>query len=75
MISGIDNSLDDALKMATANAALWLKDRYGLNDSEVATFLSSAISYDVASIVGGRPHVVARLDKRALGQLRAAAAQ
>ena len=71
MISGIDNSLDDALKMATANAASWLKERYGLNDSEAATFLSAAISYDVASIVGGRPHVVARLEKAALAQLRA----
>ena len=75
MISGIDNSLDDALKMATANAAMWLKDRYGLNDSEAATFLSAAISYDVASIVSGRPHVVARLGKAALGQLRAKAAR
>jgi amidase len=74
MISGIDNSLDDALKMATANAAAWLKERYGLNDSETATFLSATIAYDVASIVGGRPHVVARLAKAALGQLRGGAA-
>jgi acetamidase/formamidase len=71
MISGIDNSLDDALKAATANAALWLKDRYGLNDGEAATFLSATVAYDVASIVSGRPHVVARLDKAALAQLRA----
>jgi amidase len=75
MISGIDNSLDDAFKMATANAALWLKDRYGLNDSEAATFLSAAISYDIASIVSGRPHVVARLEKAALDRLRAGAAR
>jgi acetamidase/formamidase len=71
MISGIDNSLDEALKMATANAAIWLKDRYGLNDSEAATFLSASIAYEVASIVGGRPHVVARLDKAALRQIGA----
>ncbi len=71
MISGIENSLDEALKMATANAASWLKERYGMNDSEVATFLSAAISYDVASIVSGRPHIVARLEKAALAQLRA----
>ena len=73
MISGIDNSLDDALAMATANAAVWLKARYGLNDSEAATFLSAVISYDVASIVSGRPHVVARIEKAALDRLRAGA--
>ena len=75
MISGIDNSLGDALRMATANAATWLKDRYGLNDSEAATFLSATIAYDVASIVGGRPHVVARIEKAALAQLRRGAAE
>ncbi len=75
MISGIDNSLDDALAMATANAAQWLKDRYGLNDSEAATFLSAVIAYDVASIVSGRPHVVARIEKAALAQLRGGAGQ
>jgi len=73
MISGIGNSLDDALDMATANAALWLKDRYGLSDSEAATFLGAVISYDIASIVSGRPHVVARLGKAALDQLGAPA--
>jgi amidase len=75
MISGIDNSLGDALQMATANAAQWLKARYGLNDSEAATFLSATIAYDVASVVGGRPHVVARIEKAALAQLRGGAGQ
>jgi len=75
MISGIDNSLDEALRAATASAAIWLKERYGLNDSEAATFLSASVAYDVASIVSGRPHVVARLDKAALAQLRPAPAR
>ena len=75
MISGIDNSLDEALRAATAGAATWLKERYGLDDSEAATFLAASVAYDVASIVSGRPHVVARLDKAALAQLRARHAQ
>ena len=69
MISGIENSLDEALRMATASAALWLKHRYGMTDSEIATFLGAAVSYDVASIVSGRPHVVARIEKSALEML------
>lgn len=66
MVSGIDNSLDSALQMATTGMARWLKERYGLNDSEVATLLGSAIEYDVAEIVDPRPHVVARIAKKVL---------
>lgn len=66
MVSGIDNSLDSALQMATTGMARWLKERYGLNDSEVATLLGSAIEYDIAEIVDPRPHVVARLAKKTL---------
>lgn len=66
MVSGIDNSLETALQMATTGMARWLKERYGLNDSEVATLLGSAIEYDIAEIVDSRPHVVARLAKKIL---------
>ena len=66
MVSGIDNSLDSALQMATTGMARWLKERYGLNDSEVAALLSGAIEYDIAEIVDPRPHVVARLAKKTL---------
>ena len=66
MVSGIDNSLDSALQMATTGMARWLKERYGLNDSEVAALLSGAIEYDIAEIVDPRPHVVARIAKKTL---------
>ncbi|HEX8261897.1 MAG TPA: acetamidase/formamidase family protein [Allosphingosinicella sp.] len=66
MVSGIDNGLDASLQMATTGLARWLKDRYRLNDSEVAALLSAAIEYDVAEIVDSRPHVVARIAKKTL---------
>jgi amidase len=66
MVSGIDNSLDSALQMATTGMARWLKERYGLSDSEVAALLGGAIEYDIAEIVDSRPHVVAKLAKQTL---------
>jgi acetamidase/formamidase len=50
--------------------ARWLKDKYGLNDSEVAALLSSSIEYDVAEVVDPRPHVVARMAKKTLAMIR-----
>jgi acetamidase/formamidase len=69
-VSGIDNSLDTALQMATTGMARWLKRTYGLNDSEVATLLSAAVKYDIAEVVDPRPHVVAKLSKTVLGRLK-----
>jgi amidase len=66
MVSGIDNSLDSALQMATTGMARWLKENYRLNDSEVAALLSAAIEYDIAEIVDPRPHVVAKIAKKIL---------
>lgn len=69
MVSGIDNGLDASLQMATTGLARWLKDRYRLNDSEVAALLSGAIEYDIAEIVDSRPHVVARIGKKILATI------
>ena len=69
MVSGIDNGLDASLQMATTGMARWLKERYGLNDSEVATLLGSSIEYDIAEIVDPRPHVVAKLAKHILATI------
>ena len=73
MVSGIDNSLDDALRMATTGMARWLKDRYGLTDSEIATLMGAAVRYDIAEVVDARPHVVARLSKKILATIGPAA--
>jgi amidase len=69
MVSGVDNSLDLALQMATTGMARWLKENYGLNDSEVAALMSSSIRYDIAEVVDNRPHIVARISKRTLAML------
>jgi acetamidase/formamidase len=70
MVSGVDNSLDLAFQMATTGMARWLKEKHGLNDSEVAALMSSSIEYDIAEVVDSRPHVVARMSKRTLAMLR-----
>jgi acetamidase/formamidase len=69
MVSGIDNGLDSSLQMATTGMARWLKENHGLNDSEVAALLGSAIEYDIAEIVDPRPHVVARIPKKTLAMI------
>lgn len=69
MVSGIDNTLDTALQMATSGLARWLKKRYGLDDSEVATVLGTTVTYEIAEVVDPRPHVVARLSKSTLAML------
>lgn len=69
MVSGIDNSLEDSLKMATSGLARWLAERYGLNDSEIAALLGAAVEYDIAEVVDPRPHVVARISKATLAML------
>ncbi|WP_165187985.1 acetamidase/formamidase family protein [Caulobacter soli] len=69
MVSGIDNSLDDSLKMATSGLARWLAERYGLNDSEIAALLGATVEYDIAEVVDPRPHVVAKISKKTLAML------
>lgn len=66
MVHGIDNTMDEALQAATTGMSRWLQAQFGLEDSEIAALLSSAIEYDVAVIVNSRPHIVARLDKSLL---------
>jgi amidase len=72
MVSGVD-SLDGALKMATSGLARWIKERYGLDDSEIASVLGASVAYDIAEVVDPRPHVVARISKKVLAMLPAKA--
>jgi acetamidase/formamidase len=74
MVFGIGGSLNDALQNATAGMSNWLRAYYGLNASEVATFLAAFIHYDVAEVVDSQAHVVARVRKEALAQLTKPAA-
>lgn len=70
MIMGVGQSLDDALRQATTGAALWLKDRYRLSDTDVAAVLGTALEYDIAEVVDPQFNIVAKLPKSALSLIR-----
>ncbi len=70
MSMGVAGSIADALQFATSQLADWLKADYGLNDSEVAIVLGTALRYDVAEMVDPQINVVARIPRTALQGLR-----
>ncbi len=70
MASGIANSLSDAVQAATTNLAQWLTDDFKLSPNEVAIVLGSSIRYDIAELVDPMIHVVAKIDKSLLEQLK-----
>ena len=69
MASGIAGSLDGALQSATTNMSRWLQEKYKLDRYELSSVLGTAMSYDVAEIVGTEYHIVARLNKRVLASI------
>jgi acetamidase/formamidase len=69
MFSGISQSLEQALQFATGGLSNWLKTMYQLNSSESATVLANTIRYDIAEVVDGDLHVVAKISKAQLAQL------
>ena len=69
MASGIDGSLEGALQSATTNMSRWLQENHGLDRYELATVLGTAISYDIAEIVGAEYHIVARVSKTVLDKI------
>ncbi len=69
MVSGIGGSLDDSMERATSGLAAWLKQKYRLDDSEVAAVLGAALEYQIAEVVDPKPHVVAKIRKDVLSQL------
>jgi amidase len=70
MASGIAGSLDDAFRAATTNLARWLETTYDLNANEVSSVLGTAIVYDIAEVVDPQPHVVAKIPKSLLANLK-----
>jgi amidase len=66
MVSGIGRSVPEALQLATAGLANWLKSYYGLSTSEIATVLAVSVHYNVAELVDPHFHVVAVLPKSVL---------
>ena len=69
MAMGIANSLPEALKAATTQLARWIERDYGLTPNESAIVLGTSIRYDIAEIVDPQVHIVAKLNKKVLGQL------
>jgi acetamidase/formamidase len=70
MASGIANSLQDALQMATTQLALWLERDYKLSANESNVVLGTSVRYDIAEVVDPQFHIVAKVSKAVLATLR-----
>lgn len=70
MASGIDGSLDGALRQATTELALWLERDYGLSADESGMVLGTSIRYEIAEVVDPQVHIVAKVSKAVLAPLR-----
>lgn len=66
---GVAGSLQEALKVSTAQLATWIKHDYGLTDSEVALFLGVELKYEVTELVDPEFNVVSKVPKSALAML------
>jgi acetamidase/formamidase len=66
---GVAGSLQEALKVSTAQLATWIKHDYGLTDSEVALFLGDVMEYRVTELVDPEFDVVSKVPKSALAML------
>ncbi|HZS54304.1 MAG TPA: acetamidase/formamidase family protein [Bryobacteraceae bacterium] len=69
MVSGIGNSLQEALQHATTGLSQYLEKRYKLNPAEIGVVLDSAIKYDIAEVVDPEVHIVAKLPRSVLVML------
>jgi len=70
MAIGVDKSLDDALKIATAELLVWLQSDYHLSSREATQAMSTSIEYQVAEIADPYVEVVAKIKKDILKQLK-----
>jgi len=70
MSSGIGNSLSDALQLATTQLVNWLQNEYKLSPNEAAVVLGTAMRYDIAEVVDPLVHIVAKIRKDVVAQLK-----
>jgi len=70
MSSGIGNSLSEALQLATTQLVNWLQRDYKLEPNEAAIVLGTVMRYDIAEVVDPLVHVVAKVRKDAIQQLK-----
>ncbi len=69
MAMGLDGSIDDAFRSATANMAQWLTDTYKLAPSEIAEVLGTAAEYKVSEAADRNAGVVLKINKERLQSL------
>jgi acetamidase/formamidase len=69
MVLGQAGSLDEAVRSATTGLVEWLREDYGLDLSESAQVLGSAVEYRIANLAGRSVGVAAKLDKALLAGL------
>jgi amidase len=69
MAMGLDGSLDDAFRTATANMAQWLTDEYKLTPSEVAQVLGTSAEYKVSEVADRNAGMVLKINKERLKSL------
>jgi amidase len=66
MAMGLDGSIDDAFRMATASMAQWLAEDYKLTASEVAQVLGTSAEYKVSEVADRNAGVVLKINKERL---------
>ncbi len=66
MAIGIDKSLDNAIKIATAGLLEWLQSDYELTLQEATQVLSTSIEYTIAEIADPKVEVIAKIKKTTL---------
>jgi amidase len=73
MAVGLDGSVDDAFRDATANMAAWLEEKYALTPLEVAEVLGTSAEYKVSEVADRNAGVVLKINKDRLQALPVAA--
>jgi amidase len=66
---GLNGSLDDAMKSATANMVSWLSHDYKLTPSEIAQLLGTAAEYKISEVADRNAGIVLKINKDRLKPL------
>jgi len=66
MAMGLEGSIDEAFRQATANMAQWLTSDYKLTPSELAQVLGSSAEYKVSEVADRNAGVVVKINKERL---------
>src|SRR2546429_3529514 len=69
MAMGLDGSIDDAFRNATANMAAWLEGEYAMKPPEVAEVLGTSAEYKVSEVADRNAGVVLKINKEHLQTL------